>query len=88
MDSVNRILTITISAAVDALKKKAIEMYMTLLRRLQKGYKDDYQDLLNLICFIDLPVKIDNYEFVKQQFLNTYGTNSLHFSKGCGCQTV
>jgi hypothetical protein len=50
---------------VDALKKQAINRYWHLLKRLKKGYKDDYADLLNLICFINLPIKIDKYNFIK-----------------------
>ena len=64
---------------MDALKQKAVVMYKHLLKRLKKGYKDDYTDLLNLICFINLPIEIDKYDFIKQYF-NNYGVDSLHFS--------
>jgi hypothetical protein len=50
---------------VDALKKKTIARYNDFLVRLQKGYKDDYSDILNLICFISLPVKLDTHDFIK-----------------------
>jgi hypothetical protein len=50
---------------VDALKRKAIKRYEDFLRKLKKGYKPDYQDILNLICFINLPVRLDNHEFIK-----------------------
>lgn len=56
--------------AVDALKREAIKQYEEFLLQLKKGYKPDYEELLNLICFIDLPVKLDNHEFIKQKFLN------------------
>jgi len=55
---------------VDALKRKAIINYKNLLSKIKKGYKPDYKDLLNLICFISLSEKIDNYDFIKQQLLN------------------
>jgi hypothetical protein len=55
---------------VDALKRKAIITYKNLLSKVKKGYRPDYKDLLNLICFISLPEKIDNYDFIKQQLLN------------------
>lgn len=73
--------------AVDALREKAINQYMHLLSRLKKGYKDDYTDLMNLICFINLPIKIDKYDFIKQYLIN-YGENNLHVSKGCGCTNM
>lgn len=66
---------------VDALKRKAINTYKDLLFKVKKGYKPDYQDLLNLICFIGLPMKIDNYDFIKQQLLNQNDTIYLHFRK-------
>lgn len=69
---------------VDALKIKAIKEYEAFLKKVKKGYQPDYKDLLNMICFINLPVRLDNHEFIKQQFLN--GTDNLHFSKRCGCQ--
>jgi len=75
------LLIIKTDLVVDALKQIAIDKYKYLLNRLKKGYKDDYQDLLNLICFINIPIKIDKHEFIKQQFLNkNYGIDSVHFS--------
>ena len=50
---------------MDVLKRKAINRYIKLLKRVKKGYRDNYEDLMNLICFINLPVKIDKYEFIK-----------------------
>nr|DAH12278.1 MAG TPA: hypothetical protein [Caudoviricetes sp.] len=50
---------------MDALKRKAIKRYEEFLGRIKKGYRPDYQDILNLICFINLPVKLDNHEFIK-----------------------
>lgn len=67
--------------AVDALKIKAIKRYEELLRNIKKGYRSDYQDILNLICFINLPVKLDNHNFIKQQLLNQNDTAYLHFGQ-------
>ena len=50
---------------MDALKLKAIKQYESFLHKVKKGYKPEYADLLNLICFINLPGKIDNHEFIK-----------------------
>lgn len=66
---------------VDALKIKAIKEYDKFLTKVKKGYKPEYKDLLNLICFINLPVKIDNHEFIKQQLLNQNDTAYLHFGQ-------
>lgn len=66
---------------VDALKLKAIKEYEKFLQKVKKGYRPDYKDILNLICFINLPVKIDNHEFIKQQLLNQNDTAYLHFGQ-------
>jgi hypothetical protein len=50
---------------VDALKRKAIKRYEDFLRAVKKGNRPDYQEILNLICFINLPVKLDNHDFIK-----------------------
>ena len=66
---------------VDALKHKAINKYKDFLKKVKKGYRPEYDDILNLICFINLPVKLDNHEFIKQQLLNQDDTFYLHFGK-------
>jgi hypothetical protein len=55
---------------VDVLKHKAIRLYRDLLKRASYGYRDDYTDLMNIICFISLPERLDNDEFIKQRLLN------------------
>lgn len=66
---------------VDALKKKAIKRYEDFLKKVKKGYRPEYDEILNLICFINLPVILDNHEFIKQQLLNKNDTTYLHFGK-------
>ena len=66
---------------VDALKIKAIKEYEAFLKKVKKGYQPDYKDLLNMICFINLPVRIDNHDFIKQQLLNLNDTVYLHFGQ-------
>ena len=66
---------------VDALKIKAIKEYEAFLKKVKKGYQPDYKDLLNMICFINLPVRIDNHDFIKQQLLNQNDTVYLHFGQ-------
>ena len=65
---------------VDALKLKTIDRYKCFLNKIKKGYKPDYQEILDLICFINLPITIDNSDFIKQQLLNKNDTLYLHFS--------
>lgn len=64
---------------VDALKQKAIRKYNDFLRQVKKGYKPDYSEIMNIICFINLPAKLDNHEFIKQQLLNQNDTAYIHF---------
>ena len=58
-DSV-KILILKRKLVVDALKGKAIQEYDKLLRELRKGKKPKYDDLMNLICYIDLSVELDH----------------------------
>jgi hypothetical protein len=53
-----------IVVAVDELKGKAIQEYDKLLRELRKGKRPKYDFLMNLICYIGLPVRLDNSGFV------------------------
>ena len=64
---------------VDALKQTAIKKFNDFLRQVKKGYKPDYSEIMNIICFINLPARLDNHEFIKQQLLNQNDTAYLHF---------
>lgn len=66
---------------VDVLKHKAIKLYKDLLKRASKGYKDDYIELMNIICFISFPIEIDNMEFIKQKLLNENDTLYLQLGR-------
>ena len=50
---------------MDALKHKTIARYNEFIKQVKKGYKPDYSEILDLICFINLPIKLDNHEFIK-----------------------
>ena len=50
---------------VDALKKLAIKEYTSFIKQVKKGYKPDYSKIMNIICFISLPGRFDNHEFIK-----------------------
>lgn len=66
---------------VDALKGKAIQEYDKLIRELKKGKRPNYEFLMNLICFIGLPARLDNHDFIKQQLANYDDTIYLRFGK-------
>ena len=51
--------------ALDELKGKAIQEYDKLLRELRKGKRPKYDFLMNLICYIGLPARLDNSDFVE-----------------------
>lgn len=46
--------------AVNKLKKKVSEEFHTLLCKVRKGYKPDYQFILEEISFIDIQNKLDD----------------------------
>ena len=51
---------------------------------MQKGYKPEYEDLLDLISFINLPVgTLDKHDFIAEYLLNRDDTIYLHFRKQC-----
>ncbi len=73
---------------VDVLKHKAIRLYRDLLKRASYGYRDDYTDLMNIICFISLPERLDNDEFIKQRLLNQNDTLYLQLGREGQFNTV
>lgn len=44
-----------------------------------KGYQSDYQYILALISYINMPIKLD--DFVKQRLLNYGDTDYLHLGR-------
>ena len=50
---------------VDALKQTAIKKFNDFLKQVKKGYKPDYSEIMNIICFINLPARLNNHEFIK-----------------------
>ena len=73
---------------VDVLKHKAIRLYRDLLKRASQGYRDDYTNLMNIICFISLPERLDNDEFIKQRLLNQNDTLYLQLGREGQFNTV
>ena len=54
---------------VDVLKQKVIDEFKQLLKRVRKGYKPDYEFILQEISLIEL-WQLDNTDFFKQFYLN------------------
>nr|DAJ84428.1 MAG TPA: hypothetical protein [Bacteriophage sp.] len=50
---------------VDALKCEAIKQYNMYINKAIKGYKSDYQYILALISFINMPIQLEGMEFIK-----------------------
>lgn len=72
---------IKIIQVVDALKRKAIELYDIFLHKASQGYEADYQHILTLISFINMDIRLDNWEVIKQRLLNYGDTDYLHFGR-------
>lgn len=72
-------ILIKIIQVVDALKRKAIEQYDQFLKKAMKGYQTDYQYILALISYINMPIVLD--DFIKQRLLNYGDTDYLHLGR-------
>lgn len=72
MDCVNRTQKVFLNRDVDALKQKVINEFNFLLKRIRKGYRPDYEFILQEISFIELleNQNLDNTDFIKQFYLN------------------
>lgn len=72
MDCVNQMKAMYPNQDVDALKKKVIKEFTQLLKKLKKGYREDYEFILQEISLIQLleSQDIDNAVFFKQFYLN------------------
>lgn len=55
---------------MDKLKKKIIQDYRKLLRRVAKGHIDKYDLILNEISFVELCNQLENNKSLKEYFLN------------------
>lgn len=58
--------------AVNNLKKKIIKDYVRIIKRMNKGYKDDFSYILNEISFLGVWSNIDKPEIIYEYFIN-YG---------------
>ena len=58
--------------ALNELKKKVTEEYEKYVKRLNRGYKDDYSLILNEISFIETYQYLDNQKLIYEYYIN-YG---------------
>lgn len=72
MDCVNKQWKEHPNLDVDALKKKVIKEFKQLLKKIAKGYRYDYEFILQEISLIGLleNQQLDNTDFFKQFYLN------------------
>ena len=69
MDYVNKLSNSYLNQDVDALKQKVISEFKQLLKKIRKGYRPDYEFILQEISLIEL-WQLDNTDFFKQFYLN------------------
>lgn len=50
-----------------AVVDKIIEEYLKFVKRLQKGHRDDYSHILNMICFLEIQGK---NKFIYEKLMN------------------
>lgn len=69
MDYANKLSNSYLSPDVDVLKQKVITEFKQLLKKIRKGYRPDYEFILQEISLIEL-WQLDNTDFFKQFYLN------------------
>lgn len=52
------------------LKDKVITEYNKFISGLEKGYKNDYKNILDMICLIEFASYIDNNESLYEYYIN------------------
>lgn len=55
---------------VDALKMDCVTEFIKYLKALEKGYKNKYDYILNMICFINSFEELNNRDVITQYLLN------------------
>ena len=69
MDYANKLSNSYLNQDVDALKYKVISEFKQLLKKIRKGYRPDYEFILQEFSLIELQ-QLDNTDFFKQFYLN------------------
>ena len=52
------------------IKTKAIEEYNKLVKRLEQGYLDNFDHILNIINFIEIKHYLNNPSIIEENLLN------------------
>lgn len=55
---------------INKFKRKAIHDFDHLVKRLEKGYKIKYNDLMNIVCLIELYPDIKNSNYIASTLLH------------------
>ena len=55
---------------INKLKRKAIHDFDHSVKRLEKGYKIKYNDLMNIVCLIELYPDIKNSNYIASTLLH------------------
>lgn len=69
MDYASKLSNSYLNQDVDVLKQKVISEFIQLLKKIRKGYRPDYEFILQEISLIEL-WQLDNTDFFKQFYLN------------------
>ena len=56
--------------ALNKLKLKTIDDFNKLIHKISYGYKPDYKNILNQICFIEVNSQLDNSELIYESLIN------------------
>lgn len=56
--------------AVDDLKRKAIKDYNKFLKSVYRGYKNDYNELMSEINFIEIYKELDDNKLIFEYYIN------------------
>lgn len=71
MAYVNQNIKSQIKTNVDALKYRAIQKYMDWIKQLEKGYKPNYQEILEIISLVDIYSTLDEKKkYYKDFYIN------------------
>lgn len=71
-DVIKQLKNLQVVDAVSKLKSKVIDDYDKFVRRLNKGYREEYYIIMNEINLIEMYSQIDNSELYLDYYLN-YG---------------
>lgn len=56
--------------ATNLLKQNIIQQYKLYTKRLNKGYRDKYTNILNMISFLEITKYLDNNQYIYEKLIN------------------